>query len=155
LFKDGDTAPTTLVNPTERSDMQIDEDGDDLSDQCDVQSDSSDEDPVDDNPKSPSPKERSGVRDHEVPEIAAHRTSDTPYNEFSENDLLYYETFPWLFPFGEGLPFKGSIPMRYFAPPSSHAAKLCFCNGCYLPIHLYQPAYATSNHHRGQLQSES
>jgi hypothetical protein len=30
-----------------------------------------------------------------------------------QNDILYYDGFPFLFPFREGMPFTGSIPKRY------------------------------------------
>ena len=45
--------------------------------------------------------------------VVAHRTTDIPTNEFSENDVLFVETFPHLFPLGKGMPFKGSIPQDY------------------------------------------
>jgi hypothetical protein len=36
--------------------------------------------------------------------------SGKPINEFGDNNLLYYCTFPDLFPLGTGLHFKGSVP---------------------------------------------
>ena len=46
-------------------------------------------------------------------EVNVHRTTDTPTNEFSENNVLFLEAFPHLFPLGKGMPFKGSIPNDY------------------------------------------
>jgi hypothetical protein len=36
----------------------------------------------------------------------------TPYNEFEENDLLLYSSFPFLFNFGKGLFSSGSVELR-------------------------------------------
>ena len=47
------------------------------------------------------------------PDVHVHRTTDTPTNEFSENNVLFLEAFPHLFPLGKGMPFKGSIPNDY------------------------------------------
>ena len=47
------------------------------------------------------------------PDVHAHRTTDTPTNEFSKNNVLFLEAFPHLFPLGKGMPFKRGIPNDY------------------------------------------
>ena len=41
------------------------------------------------------------------------QSNSEPTNEFSENNVLFLEAFPHLFPLGKGMPFKGSIPNDY------------------------------------------
>ena len=40
-----------------------------------------------------------------------HRTTDTPTNEFSENNVLFLEAFPHLFTLGKGMPSKEVFQM--------------------------------------------
>jgi hypothetical protein len=46
-------------------------------------------------------------------EVTAHRMTDEPTNEFEQNNILYLQGYPHLFPLGEGMPFTGSIPKKY------------------------------------------
>jgi len=45
--------------------------------------------------------------------IKVRRTDDNPLNEFGDNDNLYLSLFPHLFPFGKGMPHKGTLPEKF------------------------------------------
>lgn len=46
-------------------------------------------------------------------EIRAVRTTDTPVDEFHDNNQLYAGAFPWVFPWGAGGLPKGSLPINF------------------------------------------
>jgi hypothetical protein len=48
-----------------------------------------------------------------APPIQSNRTSSVPVNEFTDNDQLLYGSFPHVFPFGSGLPTRGSLTTRH------------------------------------------
>ena len=45
--------------------------------------------------------------------IIAQRTSNTPLNEFTENQQIFHLAFPNLFLFGKGVPTAGSLPNKF------------------------------------------
>jgi len=45
-----------------------------------------------------------------APVITAKPSLSKPLNEFENNDTLFHGALPWCFPFGAGIPTKGSIP---------------------------------------------
>ena len=48
-----------------------------------------------------------------VPRIIAQRISNTPLNEFTENEQLFHLAFPNLFLFGKGVATAGSLPNKF------------------------------------------
>ena len=65
--------------------------------------------------------------------ITAQRTSNTPLNEFTENQCIFYGAFPNLFLFGKGLPSAGSLPnklpaylLRQFTTTFAHSPGFLF-----------------------------
>lgn len=59
----------------------------------------------------PTPTNVQGVNISAIQEaISTTVTSRVPYNEFTENDVLFYSAFPHLFPLGRGIPSTGTVP---------------------------------------------